>query len=195
MPKSVEFYFTVLSSYTYLATPRLAEMAARTGALVVFRPMDIMKVFEAAGTTPPAKQPDCRKRYRAADLARIAKANGMPMNAKPAFWPVAQNLASGAIIAAQEAGADPMPLTQAVLKAVWVEDRNVADDAVVAGLAASCGFDAGLLAQAKSDAVQDIFAANTADAIANGVFGSPSFIVDGDLFWGQDRLAFVEAAL
>lgn len=196
MSKIVEFYFTVLSSYAYLAAPRVAEMAARTGAAVVFRPMDIMKVFEAAGTTPPAKQSEVRKAYRAADLKRVAKAHGMPINVKPAFWPAPQNLASGLIIAAQESGNDPLALTQAVLKAVWVDEKNIADEVVLVEIAASCGYDGSdLLDQAKSDSVQAIFSANTGDAIAKGVFGSPSFIVDGELFWGQDRLGYVEAAL
>ena len=196
MAKTVDFYFTVLSSYTYLAAPRIADMAARTGASFLFKPMDIMQVFVASGTTPPAKQPDVRRAYRTADLARVAKAHAMPINLKPAFWPAPQNLASGLIIAAQDSGNDPMALTQAILKAVWAEEKNIADEATLVDIAGSCGFEGGdLLAQAKTDAVQAVFDANTAEAIEKGVFGSPSFIVEGELFWGQDRLNYVEAAL
>ena len=196
MAKTVEFYFTVISSYAYLAAPRVAEVGARTGAAILLKPMDIMQVFVASGTTPPAKQPDVRKAYRAADLARVAKAYAMPLNLKPAFWPAPQNLASGLIIATQEDGNDPMPLTQAILKAVWAEDRSIGDEATLMDIAGSCGYAGGdLLAQAKTDAVQAVFDANTTEASEKGVFGSPSFIVEGELFWGQDRLDYLEAAL
>lgn len=196
MSKTVDFYFTVLSSYTYLAAPRIAEIAARTGATFLFKPMDIMKVFQAAGTTPPAKQPEVRKAYRTADLARVAKAQDMPINLAPAFWPAPQNLASGMIIALQEDGQDPMPLTQAVLRAVWAEDRNIADEETLTAIAAGCGQDgAALLERAKTDAVQAVFDANTDEAIGKGVFGAPSFVADGELFWGQDRLSYLEAVL
>jgi 2-hydroxychromene-2-carboxylate isomerase len=194
--KIVDFYFTVLSSYAYLSAPRVAEVRARTGASFIFKPMDIMRVFEASGTTPPPKQPDARKAYRATDLSRVAKAHDMPINLKPAFWPASQNLASGVIIAAQEGGNDPMALTHAILKAVWADDLNIADAATLENIAVSCGFDGeDLVGQADSDAVQAIFEANTKEAIEKNVFGSPSFFVDGELFWGQDRLSYVEAAL
>jgi 2-hydroxychromene-2-carboxylate isomerase len=141
-------------------------------------------------------QADVRKAYRAVDQARIAKAHGIPINLKPAFWPAPQELASGMIIAVQEDGDDPMALAQAIMAAVWVEDKNIADEKTLEKLAQSCGFGGGdLLARAKSDAVQAIFDANTSEASEKGVFGSPSFIVEGELFWGQDRLDYVEAAL
>lgn len=196
MTKTVDYYFAAVSSYAYLAAPRLAEVAQRKGASIVFKPINIGKVFEASETTPPPRQSDVRKAYRAVDQARIAKAHDMPINLKPAFWPAPMELSSGMIIAVQEDGDDPMPLTQAILRAIWAEDKNIADEKTLVDIAGSCGFDGeDLLAQAKSDAIQAIFAANTAEAIENGVFGSPTFVVDGELFWGQDRLDYVEAAL
>ena len=196
MKKTIDFYFTVISSYSYLAAPRVDEVVKNTGASIIFKPMDIMKVFMASGTTPPAKQPASRKAYREVDLNRVAKAYAMPINLKPAFWPAAQDLASGLIIAAQEAGADPMPLAQAILRAVWVEDKNIADESMLAEIANLSGFDGSdLLAQAKTKTVQSIFDANTTEASKKGVFGSPSFIVEGELYWGQDRLDYLEAAL
>lgn len=196
MTKTVEFYFTVLSSYAYLASPRVAELRDRTGMNLVFKPVDIMDVFEAVGTLPPAKQPEVRRRYRAMDLTRIARAHNMPINLQPAFWPVPQDLASGMIIAAQKDGHDPMALTQAILKAVWAQHRNIADDETLIELANGCGLHgADLLAQAKSAPIKAAFRANTMAAINKGVFGSPSFVVDGELFWGQDRLSYLEAVL
>jgi|TARA_B110000438_G_C15637978_1_gene573976 2-hydroxychromene-2-carboxylate isomerase len=196
LEKSIEFYFTVISSYSYLAAPRVAEVVKRTGALIIFKPIDIMKVFVASGTTPPAKQPDTRKAYREVDLNRVARAHSMFINIKPAFWPAPQDLASGIIIAAQEAGADPMPLTQAILGAVWAEDKNIADESTLIDIAQMCGFDGiELLAQAKTESVKSTFDANTEEASNKGIFGSPSFIVKGELYWGQDRLDYLEAAL
>jgi 2-hydroxychromene-2-carboxylate isomerase len=194
--KTVNFYFSVISSYTYLAAPRFAAVVGRTGASIVYKPVDIMQIFLASGTTPPAKQSDARKAYRMADLARVAKSLDMPLNLKPVFWPAKQNLASGLIIAAQDAGADTMPLTQAILKAVWAEDKNIADELILADLAHSCGLNGSdLLHQAKSKVVQSIFDENTTEASKKGVFGSPSFILEGELYWGQDRLNYLEAAL
>lgn len=196
MTKSIEFYFTVLSSYAYLASPRLAELRDRTGATIIFKPVDIMDVFEAAGTLPPTKQPEIRRRYREMDLSRVARAHGMPINLKPAFWPVPQELASGMIIAAQEAGLDPMPLTQGILKTVWATHGNIAEAETLSELAKACGYDGeALVTQAGSAPVKAAFAANTTEAINKGVFGSPSFVVDGEVFWGQDRLSYLEAVL
>jgi 2-hydroxychromene-2-carboxylate isomerase len=95
--KTVDFYFAVVSSYAYLAVPRLAELAQRTGASIKFKPVNIGKVFESSETTPPPKQSDVRKAYRAVDQARVAKAHDLPINLKPAFWPVPMELASGMV--------------------------------------------------------------------------------------------------
>ena len=196
MRKKIEFYFTVISSYTYLAAPRVEEIVNKTGASIEFKPMDIMKVFVASGTTPPAKQPDIRKAYRTADLARVAKMHGMRINLKPVFWPASQNLASGLIIAAQDAGLEVMPLTQAILKAVWAEDKNIADEETLLEIAKLCGLNGrDLLTQATSKSIQSAFDENTLQASKKGVFGSPSFIFDEELFWGQDRLDYLEAAI
>ena len=196
MTKTIDFYFAVISSYAYLAAPRLGEIAQRTGASINFKPVNIGKVFESSETTPPAKQSDARKAYRAVDQARIAKAHDLPINLKPAFWPVPMELPSGMVIAIQNDSGEPMALTQALLSAIWAEDKNIADEETLIELATSCGYDGGdLLTQAKSDAIQAVLEANTAEAIEKGVFGSPTFIVDGELFWGQDRLDYVEAAL
>jgi 2-hydroxychromene-2-carboxylate isomerase len=196
LKESIEFYFTVISSYSYLAAPRLAEVVKRTGSSIIFKPIDIMKVFEASGTTPPAKQPDARRTYREVDLNRVARAHSMSINLKPAFWPAPQELASGLIIAAQEAGADPMPLTQAILGAVWAEDKNIADESTLLDIAKLCGFNSNdLLAEAKTKNIKSTFDANTAEATKKSIFGSPSFIVNGELYWGQDRLDYLEAAL
>lgn len=194
MSKTVDFFFTVISSYSYLSMPRLREIQQRTDVSIVYRPVDIMKVFEAAGTTPPVKQPDARKSYRLADLVRVAKAQDLPITTKPAFWPAPQNLASGLIIAAQEAGYDPWPLTKAILSAVWAEDKNIADQATLEAIATACGAEK-FLEQAMSDEAQTAFAANTTAAQSAGVFGAPTFVLDGELFWGHDRLDYLEAAL
>ena len=155
-----------------------------------------MRVFVASGTTPPAKQPDVRRAYREKDLNRVARAHAMTINLKPAFWPAPQELASGLIIAAQEAGEDPMPLTQAIFGAVWAEDKNIADESTLLDITKLCGFNSNdLLAEAKTKKIRSIFDANTAEASKKGIFGSPSFIVKGDLFWGQDRLDYLEAAI
>lgn len=194
MAKTVELFFSVLSAYTYLAIPRLKEMAARHGAKIVARPMDIMAVIEAAGGIPPARQHDARKAWRRADLARWGAHLGMPITLPPKHWPVPAALASQSLLAAIAAGADPLDASFAFLRAVWVEDRDISDPATIAAILDTQGLDgAALLAAAPAH--QEAFAANTADAIARGVLGAPTFVIGDEMLWGQDRLLFVEKAL
>jgi len=196
LKKTIEFYFSVISSYSYLSLPRVSEIVKETSASIILKPIDIMKVFAASNTTPPAKLSEARKAYRKTDLKRVARAHAMPINLRPAYWPAPQDLASGIIIAAQASNADSMPLAYAILQAVWAKDKNIADESTLSSIAQSCGFDGSdLLAQAKNENVQSAFKENTIEASKKGIFGSPSFIVEGELYWGQDRLDYLKAAL
>lgn len=187
----IDYYFTVLSPWAYLAGKRLEEIAARHGASITYKPVDIGQVFGRTGGTLPKDRHPSRMDYRAQELPRWAKRLGLPLNVKPAFWPTNGAPASYAIIAAQNTGGDVGALVHATLRAVWAEDRNIAEDEVICDLLAKHGFNPGLAMSGLLTGAE-AYARNTEEAIAAGAFGSPFYITDdGAKFWGQDRLDFL----
>ncbi len=196
MPKTVDFYFTTISPYSYLAAAPFREMVARTGAEARYKPVDIMALFAFGGAKPLAERPEPIRRYRLLELKRWREHRGVPLTLEPKHFPTDPVPSCKAIVAAAAAGHDVAALTEAVLRACWAEEKDVADPATVAALADGCGLDgAALLEAAESDAIEAAFRANTDEAIGHGAWGVPSFVVDGELFWGQDRLEFVERRL
>ena len=185
----IDYYFSTLSPFAYLAGGGLEEIAARHGASVTYKPRDIMALFARTGGTPPAERHPSRNAYRAQDLPRQAKKRGMPLNLKPAFWPTNPAPSSYAIIAAQKAGGGDMgALVRSVLRACWAEERNIAEDEVVRDCLAAAGFDPGLADRGLLSGAET-YAANLEDAVNAGAFGSPFYVVgSGQSFWGQDRL-------
>ncbi|MEL6808361.1 MAG: 2-hydroxychromene-2-carboxylate isomerase [Pseudomonadota bacterium] len=185
----IDYYFATLSPYTYLAGTRFEEVVAKHGASVTYKPLDIMALFSRTGGTPPKDRHPNRIAYRAQELPRQAKKLGMPFNLKPAHWPTNAAPSSYAIIAAQAAGGGDLgQLVHSVLRAVWAEDKDIAEDAVVKACLEAAGFDpaladSGLLAGAET------YARNLEEAVDKGAFGAPFYIVDGDQrFWGQDKI-------
>jgi len=190
----IDYYFTVLSPFTYLAGTRLEDIAAKRGATISYKPVDIMKLFSEMGGTPPAQRHDSRKEYRLQDLKHLQKASGLPLNLQPAHWPTDQKPASAMIVAAASAGQDAGGLTQAVLRAVWAEDKDIADEDTLAEIAQTAGIDLEAVKPHLADGAA-AFEPMTEAAMAAGVFGSPFYIVDGERFWGQDRLDHLDAHL
>jgi 2-hydroxychromene-2-carboxylate isomerase len=191
----IDYYFSTLSPFAYLAGTRLEEIAARQGAAIAYKPFDIVGVFARTGGTPPAERHPARQEYRAQEIRRQAAKAGLPINLTPAHWPTNPAPSSYAIIAAGKAGGGDMgALVHGLLRACWAEERDVAEDAVVRDCLAAAGFDpaladSGLLSGAET------YAANSEEAVARGVFGSPFYIVGDERFWGQDRLDDLEAHL
>lgn len=186
---AIDFYFSTLSPYTYLAGNRLEELAARHGAQIIYKPLDIMALFPRTGGTPPKDRHPARQEYRLIELERQAMKLGMPMNLQPAHWPTNAAPSSYAIIAAQKAGDGDMgALVQSVLRACWAEEKDIAEDTVIKECLTAAGFDpsladSGLLVGAET------YGQNLEDAVSAGVFGAPFYVTeDGGRFWGQDRL-------
>ncbi len=193
---AIKYYFSVLSPYAYLAGTRMEDIAARHGADVTYKPFDLLSAFGRTGGVKPADRHPARLEYRAQELPRQARKNDMAFNLRPAHWPVNAAPASYAIIAAQAAGGGDLgALSHSVLRALWVEEKNIADDTIIRDCLSAAGFDAeladsGLLSGAET------YAANLEEAVGAGVFGAPFYIVDnGQMFWGQDRLDDLEAHL
>ena len=189
-------YFSPMSGFAYLGFAELCAMAKRHGAELDHRPVDIARVFAAVDTIAPARQAPARLAWRRTDMMRWAQRRALPLNVIPKHWPVDATLASCAMIAAQSLCADAAPLIKEILSAVWARDEDIANTETIAVLAQACGLDAAkVLDNARSDAVRAAYDANTQDAIAHGVIGSPTMRIGEENFFGQDRLDFVEAEL
>jgi carboxymethylenebutenolidase len=198
MGRTVDYYFAPQSPWAYLGHQRLADIALQTGASIRVMPIDLGgKVFPISGGLPLGQRAPQRQAYRLTELQRFSEHLNAPLNLKPKYFPVggddaarliiAADLAHGAVVGMQVAGA--------VLAACWAQERNIADDKVLVELLAELGLPAALLEQSHSQAVQERYEAYTQQAIDAGVFGAPSYVLDGEIFWGQDRLDFVERAL
>lgn len=185
----IDLFFSTLSPYAYLAGNRVAEVAAKHGASLTYKPFDIMALFPRTGGTPPKDRHFSRGDYRAQELLRQAKKLDMPFNLKPAHWPTNAAPASYAFIAAQNAGGGDLgKLMFAICRSVWAEEKDIAEDAVVRACLAEAGFDAGLADSGLLEGAE-VYAANLEKAVERGVFGSPFYITDsGQRFWGQDRI-------
>ncbi|MEM6595342.1 MAG: 2-hydroxychromene-2-carboxylate isomerase [Pseudomonadota bacterium] len=185
----IDYYFATLSPYTYLAGTRMEEVAAKHGATIRYKPLSIMDLFGRTGGTPPPQRHINRQEWRLQELRRSSKKLGMPMNIKPAHWPTNPAPSSYAIIAAQnEGGGDLAGLVHGFVRAVWAEEKDVAEDAVVREVLEANGFDGGLADKGMLAGAEE-YAANLEEAVEKGVFGAPFYITDSDeRFWGQDKI-------
>jgi len=198
MQRTIDYYFAPNSPWTYLGHARLAEMAQAAGAQVRVLPVDLGgKVFPVSGGLPLPKRAPQRQAYRLVELARFRDFLKIPLNVQPKFFPVSADPAARLIIAVDQNDGwqAAMRLGGAVLAAVWAQERNIADEAVLADLLAQNGLPAERLEQSKGEKVQAHYEKNTQQAIDAGVFGAPSYILEGELFWGQDRLDFLQRKL
>ena len=198
MSKTVDYYFSPISPWSYLGHARFTGMAKRHGAAINVKPVDFGKIFPLSGGVPVAKRAPQRQAYRLVELKRFRDHLKLPLHLQPKFFPVPADLAAQIIVAALRAGGSDaaMRLTGGLMRGCWVEERNISDAETVAAICKEQGIDAAALTVAAlSDAVKAAYEANTQEAIARNVFGAPSYVIDGEIFWGQDRLEFVERAL
>ena len=192
----IDYYFATISPFTYLCGTRPAELAAKYDHTITYKPLDIMQLFGRTGGIPPKDRHPNRQVYRLQELRRRSALVGLPLNEKPAYWPTNSAPSSYAIIAAQDAGGgDLAALVAGLTRACWAEEKNVAEDDVIAACLESAGFDPALANTGMLSAA-DTFARNLDEAVNAGAFGAPFFITDKDArFWGEDRLADLEAVL
>ncbi|HAV07505.1 MAG TPA: 2-hydroxychromene-2-carboxylate isomerase [Rhodobacteraceae bacterium] len=192
----IDYFFVTLSPWTYLAGSRLEEIAARHGATITYKPVDMGRVFAATGGLPLGQRSEARKAYRLQELPRTAKKTGLPLTLHPAHFPTNPAPSSYAIIAAQKAGGgDIGALVRYLLAACWAEEKNIAEDDVIRACLSRAGFDPALADKGLLDGAM-AYEANTDEAITRGAFGAPFYITDTDeRFWGQDRLEDLDAYL
>ena len=193
----IEYYFAPQSPWTYLGHQRLQDIAAAAGARIELLPADYGRIFPVSGGLPLPKRAPQRQAYRLVELARFSQHLGLRLNLQPKHFPVPADDAARLIIAVQQhdGTAAALAFTGALMRAVWVEERHIADPATLAALLAENGLGAQRLDESRAPAAQQAYDANTERAIALGVFGAPTYAVDGELFWGQDRLDFLQRRL
>lgn len=189
MSQQIDYYYTSISPFTYLGHSTLLQIAADAGAKVRFRPVKLGQVFAVSGALPLPQRPECRQQYRLLEISRWATKRNLPVNQQPAHFPTDPGLADRCAIALQENGQDVGSFVGRVLAACWAQQQNIADESVITVILTDLGVDAGeLLEQANSADTETIYDANTTAAIDQGVLGAPAYVLDGEQFWGQDRL-------
>jgi 2-hydroxychromene-2-carboxylate isomerase len=196
MQRVIDYFYTHASPWAYLGHSAFLAIADRQGYAVRFRPVSLTTVFAETGGLPLAKRHPVRQAYRLIELQRWRAFRNLPLTLQPAHFPVNPDLADRIALAIAVDGGPVAAYTQAVFEALWVEEQDIADEAVHRSILGKLGLDAkSVLAQAAEKAVVERYMENQAEAIAGGVFGSPSYVLNGEVFWGQDRLELLEAAL
>lgn len=194
----MDYFASLNSPWTHLGAPRLETVAARHGATVRIYPVDFGTIFPASGGLPVTKRSPQRQAYRMQELERWRAYLGIPIQLTPRFFPADESLAAQCVIAARETlGDEPaVALAHRVLKALWEEERDTSDRATVAALIGEVGLDAeAVLALGAEMQWAERRASDTQAALARGVFGAPSYVVGEEVFWGQDRLDFLDRRL
>jgi len=197
MTKLVDYYFATISPFMYLGHERFTAIAAKHGATIAVKPINLGEVFPVSGGLPLSKRAPQRQAYRLVELKRWSDQLDIPLNCQPRFFPVNGDLAASWILAAQEQGLDAaMALTGAIGRAIWAQERDVASESTLAGIAQELHLDAAVLARrAAAPETLARYKALTQEAIERKVFGAPTYIYRDELFWGQDRLDFLDRAL
>jgi len=190
MPNHIDYYLTPTSPWTYLGHARFAAIASRHGASVAVKPVDYGVIFPQSGGLPLAKRAPQRVAYRMMELKRWREHLGIALTLQPKYFPADATQASRVICAAPDE--KRMALAGDFMRAVWAEERNIADVAVVAEIAARHGISD---AAAASEQGKAAYERNTKEALARQVFGAPTYALGDELFWGQDRLDFLERAM
>jgi 2-hydroxychromene-2-carboxylate isomerase len=197
MLKLVDYYFSPSSPYTYLGHQRFLDLIFAHEAAVNIKPIDLGKVFPMSGGLPLAKRPPQRLAYRLQELRRWRDYLGIKLNLEPKFFPVDPTLASLVIVAASQDKSVVAPsLAFDFMRAVWAEERNIADPETVKAIIRAKGLSAPeLFERSQTPETKTAYEALTQEAMDKGVFGAPTYAFKGELFWGQDRLDFLQRAL
>jgi len=195
VPKIITHYFFVQSPWAFLGIERAMEIAARHNAEIDHRPVKSGEIFKHGGGVPLKQRPLPRQEYRMVELKRWRAYLDIPLNENPDFFPVNESLAAGTIIAAKLDGQDVSGLITTIMRDIWVNQRDASSPDVLAEALTTNGLSSQYLELAQDDAVLDTYNAYTEDAKTANIFGVPTYFIGTEMFWGQDRLDFVDRAL
>ena len=198
MALHIDYYASLNSPWTHLGAQRIEDYAAKYGASLRIWPVDFGTIFPASGGFPLPKRSPQRRAYRMMELKRWREALGAPINLEPKHFPTSEALSSSCVIALRETAGDAIAIRVAhrVLKALWEEELDPGDPEVLGKLIRTCDLDPkAVLALAADPKWAERRVADTQAALDRGVFGAPSYVIGDEIFWGQDRLDFVERRL
>jgi 2-hydroxychromene-2-carboxylate isomerase len=196
MMTTIDYYFSVFSDWAYLGGARFEILARKYGAKINHMPMRLADVYAGTGGILVEKKSRQRREYRVIELERWSDALGIPINITPRHYPTDGDLPSRAIIGVKELGGDVGHFANMILRAIWLEDRDIGDENTLLAIANGVGLDGdAVLTLAKSESTAAQLDRHTAEAQTRGVFGSPTYILGKQIFWGQDRLDFLEMEL
>jgi 2-hydroxychromene-2-carboxylate isomerase len=196
MARRITCYFTTVSPWAYIGHALFLSIAREHDVAIDWKPVNLGEIFPQTGGLPLAKRPPARQRYRMLELQRWREKRGLNFSLHPRNWPFDCALADRSVIAVVRSGKDTAAYIGNVFKAVFEEERNCADEGVLGDILRASGHDAkSILAAAKAPQSEAVYKDNIAEALAAGMFGSPTYVRDGELFWGQDRLELLQDAL
>lgn len=194
--RNIDYYFTTMSPWSFLGHARFMEVARANKAQVSFFPVLLAPVFAETGGLPLQRRAPQRQRYRMLELQRWRVKRQIDFHLVPKFWPFDPLLADQLIVAALQAGHDVESLVARLFSGVWQRQENLADPATLIAIADEVGLPgADLVAAASGAEAKSGYDANQQKAIAADVFGAPSYVLDGEVFWGQDRVELLADAL
>lgn len=193
---AIDYYFICSSPFAYLGHKAFHELAATHGATIRYKPISIAGVWEKSGSVPLGQRTPVRQRYRRIELQRIADIRGLPINLEPKFFPVDPTLADRCVIVLAGGGKDPAGFIWRVKQGVWVNEENIADRDQLAAYLEAEGHDAeAVLSAAREDQAGETLSRNTREATEVDAIGAPVYVLNGEPFWGQDRLDYLAHAL
>jgi len=196
MGRSIEYYFSLQSPWAYLGHAPFQEVARHHGCTITYKPVKLVDLFAETGGLPLGKRHPVRQRYRLMELQRWRDKRGLAFHLQPRHWPFDATLADQCVIAILDQGHDPDPFLRRAFAAVWEGEYDLADAGVLQGLADDVGLSGvAVVEAARSEKSTAAYLAHHAQAIAASVFGSPSYVLDGEIFWGQDRVELLADAL
>jgi 2-hydroxychromene-2-carboxylate isomerase len=196
MSPTIDYYFSLQSPWAYIGHGLFRELVSAYDLKVNYKPVVLIELFSETGGLPLAKRHPVRQRYRLVELQRWRAKRGLDFHLQPTHWPFDARLADGVAIAAVEAGLDPDSYLRQAYPAVWERQLDLADPKVLIDLTDSAGLPGKTLVErAASDATGEIYQQNRQHAQDAGVFGSPAYVLNGEVFWGQDRLELLDDAL
>ena len=196
MPRQIEYYFSFQSPWAYIGHQSFRELVKTHDLKVNLKPVVLVDLFSETGGLPLMKRHPVRQRYRMVELQRWRDKRGLKFHLQPANWPFNARLADGMVIAAIQAGVDPEPFMRRAFAAVWEGQLNLAEPATLMQLADQSGLSGKqLVERSESDEISAAYEQNRQDALAADVFGSPVYVLDGEVFWGQDRIELLADAL
>ena len=197
MPRTIDYYFTIASPWAYIGHGVFVDIAKRHRATVRYRPVAIVNtIYPASGGLPLAQRHPSRVRYRDLELQRWREKRGLSFHLKPAFWPFDPTFLDCVIVALAARDDDVEAFLPSAFAGIFETQRDLSDPRIVSDLLTAVGLDAPAVMKAAVDAAtKAAYEANTKGALEAGVFGSPAYVLDGEVFWGQDRLEMLDDAL